>query len=178
MIALANPASQTKRELQKRSAEEMVVFSLLGESYALPVQQVREVIRLQAIRPIPKSAAFVEGVICLRGRVIAVLDLRKRLDLPGGEHTGATRILIVRMPRSLVGLIVDSVQEVLTIPFEAVRQTPLVEAADANAPFSRGIATIGSRLILLLDLRLLFSAQETRQLERVGAELQKGTADV
>jgi len=88
---------------------QLVVFGLADESYGVHVLAVEEIIRLQEITAIPHAPAFVEGVINLRGRVIPVLDLRKRFGLPPTEATKSTRIVVVEASGMTVGLVVDSV---------------------------------------------------------------------
>ena len=145
----------------------VVVFTLANESFALPVVQVREILRLQEMTPLPKAPAFMAGVINLRGRVLAVIDLRKRFELEPASRSDEARIVIVRLPKALVGLIVDSVEEVLALPREAIQATPEVSSAHVGRQCLSGIAQVGTRLVLLLNTTAVFSEEEAEQLAQV-----------
>ena len=136
---------------------QVVVFELATERYGVDIASVYEIIRHQPIVAVPHAPACVEGVINLRGRIIPVVDLRERLGLPAGEPTKATRIVVAETAGTRVGLIVDGVSEVLMVPPDAV-EAPGALVAGTDAAALRGIAKLGERLILLLDLSGLFAA--------------------
>ena len=147
-----------------RSGElQIVVCELADEHYGLDIAKVYEIIRHQPITPVPRSPSFVKGVINLRGRIIPVVDLRERFGMPAAEPTKETRIVVAESAATRVGLIVDSVSEVLILPSEAVEATPEV-AAGADAEYLRGIAKLGDRLVLLLELGGLFGIEDQRAL--------------
>ena len=129
------------------------------ESYALAVLKVREIIRMQKITPVPQMPEFVKGVINLRGRIIPVVDLRDRFGMPETEPTKEPRIVVAERSSTRVGLIVDGVSEVLLLRTESVETTPEV-AAGADAEYLRGIAKLGDRLVLLLELDGLFGLDD------------------
>ena len=144
--------------------EQVVVFGVSNEAYAVNIARVHEIIRLQQITVIPGSPASVEGVINLRGKVIPVLDLRKRFHLSAEDHTRSSRIVVVEVGGQTIGLIVDGVSEVLRISPERVEPpSPLVTGIDSR--YLRGIAKLDGRLIVLLDLDQVLSATEQQQLE-------------
>jgi purine-binding chemotaxis protein CheW len=105
----------------------------------------------------------VKGVINLRGRIIPVVDLRERFGMPQAAPTKETRIVVAESATTRVGLIVDSVSEVMLVPADAVEATPEV-AAGADAEYLRGIANLGDRLVLLLELAGLFGIEDQRAL--------------
>lgn len=143
-----------------RSGElQVVVCELAEERYGLDIAKVFEIIRHQPITAVPRSPAFVKGVINLRGRIIPVVDLRDRFGMPEVEPTKETRIVVAESSATRVGLIVDSVSEVLLVPADAIEQTPEV-AAGADAEYLRGIAKLADRLVLLLELDGLFGIEE------------------
>jgi purine-binding chemotaxis protein CheW len=147
-----------------RSGElQIVVCELADEHYGLDIAKVFEIIRHQPITAVPRSPRFVKGVINLRGRIIPVVDLRERFGMPAAEPTKETRIVVAESATTRVGLIVDSVSEVLLVPTEAVEATPEV-AAGADAEYLRGIANLGDRLVLLLELAGLFGIEDQRAL--------------
>jgi purine-binding chemotaxis protein CheW len=140
--------------------EQVVVLELAGEAYGVEIGRVEEIIRMQAITRIPNGPAFIEGVTNLRGRVIPVLDLRKRFGLPATEQTRRSRIVVGELGQHTVGLVVDGVSEVLLVSADAV-EPPSTLVTTSDSAFLRGVAKLGERLILLLDLsRILTSAEQ------------------
>jgi purine-binding chemotaxis protein CheW len=143
-----------------RSGElQIVVCELADEHYGLDIAKVFEIIRHQPITPVPRAPMFVKGVINLRGRIIPVVDLRGRFGMSEAQPTKETRIVVAESSGTRVGLIVDSVSEVLLVPAESVESTPEV-AAGAEAEYLRGIAKLADRLVLLLELDGLFGLEE------------------
>lgn len=142
---------------------QLVVFSLGREEFAVEVTQVREIIRMEEITRMPKSPYFVEGIINLRGQIIAVIDLAKRLNIEPGERSTETRIIVVEAGDVRVGMIVDSVSEVLRIGADAVEPSPTM-ATDVSAAFLRGVVKHDNRLIILLDLAKVLSLEEMASL--------------
>lgn len=129
------------------------------EEFALDVLSVQEINRMVEITRVPKAPAFVEGVINLRGRIIPVLDLRRRFGLPEIERTARSRIVVVSIRQRVVGLIVDSVEEVLRIPRSAIEPAPTVGTAVA-AEYIQGVAHAHDRLLSVLDLARLVAPAE------------------
>ena len=147
-----------------RSGElQIVVCELADEHYGLDIAKVFEIIRHQPITPVPRAPKFVKGVINLRGRIIPVVDLRGRFEMIAAEPTKETRIVVAESSSTRVGLIVDSVSEVLLLPIDAIEATPGV-AAGADAEYLRGIAKLGDRLVLLLELDGLCGLEEQNAL--------------
>ena len=139
--------------------EQLVVFMLANECYGVDIARVHEIIRLQAITKVPRTPAYVEGIINLRGRVNPVVDLRHRLDLPVEEPTSSSRIVIVEMGGQTLGLIVDAVSEVLRIS-SAIVEPPSSILTSIDAEYIRGIAKLADRLVILLDLEKVMSILE------------------
>ena len=146
---------------ESRAADEiqLVVFSLGREEFAVGVTQVREIMRMEEITRMPKSPHFVEGIINLRGQIIAVVELAKRLNLETGERSGETRIIVVETEDIKVGMIVDSVSEVLRVAADAVEPSPTL-ATDISAAYLQGVLKQDNRLIILLDLTKVLSLEE------------------
>jgi purine-binding chemotaxis protein CheW len=142
---------------------QIVVCELADEHYGLDIARVFEIIRHQPVTPVPRAPSFVKGVINLRGRIIPVVDLRGRFGMQEAEATKESRIVVAESGSTRVGLIVDSVSEVLLVPLDAVEATPEVAAGD-DAGYLRGIAKLGDRLVLLLELDGLFGLDEQQQL--------------
>ncbi len=146
---------------------QLVVFDLASEHYGFDISDVREIMRMQNITKVPGAMSYVEGVINLRGKVLPVLDLRKRLGLKVSEQTEESRIVIIDVAEGEVGVIVDAVTEVLRVPNSAI-DTPSSMVMQGNADYLRGIAKLADRLIILLDLsKLLSSKADVEAISRV-----------
>lgn len=138
---------------------QVVGLDLAGESYGVDIGRIQEIIRLQPVTKVPNAPACIEGVTNLRGKVIPVLDLRKRFGLPTTVGTKRSRIVVAELGRHTVGLVVDGVSEVLTVPEVAI-EPPSAVVLSVDSAYLRGIAKLQERLVLLLDLSCLLSAGE------------------
>lgn len=133
-----------------RSEEHVVIFRLGEEFYALDIQAIQEIVRLQAITPIPGAEPWLTGITNLRGRVVPVVDLRVRCGTPVAEPTSETRIVVANGDHGTVGFIVDAVTEVLRIPLEQI-EAPAAFVSPARR-YLRAIAKLEGRLVSLMDL--------------------------
>lgn len=132
---------------------QLVSFQLGPEEYAIDILGVQEIIRIVEITHVPNAPHFVDGVVNLRGKVIPIINLRTRLGLSSVEPTKDTRIVVVEVAHLILGFIVDSVEEVLRLPTEFIEPPPSTgEASD----FHKGVGRVDGRLLILLDLELLF----------------------
>jgi len=143
---------------------QLVVFQLGAELYGVDIARVHEIIRLQSITRVPRAPSFVEGVINLRGKVIPVVDLRRRFGLPTSEHTRATRTVVVEIGDQVVGIIVDSVSEVLRVSTSTI-EPPSPVVAGIDSEYLHGIAKLPERLVILLDLDRVLAREERRAIE-------------
>jgi purine-binding chemotaxis protein CheW len=134
------------------------------EEYGINIMQVQEIIRLPGIVWVPKTRSFVEGVINLREQVIPVVDLAKRLGVSSEGRTDDTRVVIANIQGSLVGLVVDSVSEVMRIRKEDIEPLPEIMTA-SNEKGLKGIAKLDDRLIILLDLENALSDDDILKLQ-------------
>lgn len=143
---------------------QLVTFNLVGEEFGLPILDVREIIRMVEVTPVPHSPDFVEGVINLRGQILPVIDLRKRFNLESSVANEDTRIVVVEINKNLIGLIVDGVNEVLRIPSETVNPAPQIVSSGIGAEYIQGIAHYNEKMIILVDLERVFSSDEMENL--------------
>ena len=143
---------------------QLVVFQLGAELYGVEISRVHEIIRLMAITRVPRAPSFVEGVINLRGKVIPVVDLRRRFGLPQAEHTRASRIVVVELGEHVVGIIVDAVSEVLRVNTATI-EPPSPVVAGIDSEYLSGIAKVDEQLIILLDLDRVLAREERRALD-------------
>ncbi len=137
---------------------QLVVFDLASEHYGVDISDVREIMRMQNITKVPGAMSFVEGVINLRGKVLPVLDLRKRLGLKVGDLTEESRVVVIDIDAGEVGVIVDAVTEVLRVPNASI-EGPSSMLTQGNSDYLRGIAKLSDRLIILLDMNKLLSSK-------------------
>ncbi|CUH94885.1 hypothetical protein P22_0951 [Propionispora sp. 2/2-37] len=144
--------------------EQLVAFRLGREEYAISISQVKEIVRYSGATKLPNTPAHMEGIINLRSNVIPVVNLAKRFDLPV-EEVKAKQVVILETAGLEVGVIVDEVTEVLMIEEENMEPAPMMEQQEA---FFRGIGKLGDRLMLILDLDVLFDREETEMLQNVG----------
>lgn len=151
--------TREKGEVQADRDEQLVIFRLAEEHYGVDIAGVREIITWQPVTRMPKAPAFMEGVLNLRGNVIPVVDLRKRFEFPELAHGNETRIIVVEICGQVVGLVVDAVTEVLQVSARSIEPAQGL-AVNVNATFVRGVAKVGQRLIVLLDLDELLEARE------------------
>ena len=131
---------------------QLVIFDLAAETYGVNIGSVREIIRMQEITKVPRTPDFVEGVINLRGKVIPVIDLRKRFGFKQAEATKDTRIVVVDIGGTDIGVVVDAVTEVLRLASDAV-EPPTGVITTTDSDYLLGIAKLETRLIILLDLQ-------------------------
>ena len=131
---------------------QLVVFDLADEAYGVDIGCVREIIRMQEITKVPRTPKYVEGVINLRGKVIPVIDLRKRFGFPSAESNKDTRIVVIDIGGTDIGAVVDAVTEVLRLGPGSV-EPPSAVIANSDSDYLLGIAKLETRVIILLDLQ-------------------------
>lgn len=144
---------------------QIVVFELANETYGVAISEVYEIIRMVEVTRIPKTQHFLEGVINLRGRIIPVIDLRKRFGLESEEKEQLKRIVVVKIEDNTVGMVVDAVSEVLQIENSQVESVSSLVSSQVDTEFISGIAKVGSRLIIMLDLEKVLTAKEKMELK-------------
>jgi purine-binding chemotaxis protein CheW len=153
-----------KESLEKKEKRQILVFTLASEELGLDISCVREVLRPREIYPLPKTPPFIEGVINLRGHIVALIDLRKRLN---GKQIGDginKRIIICKLNRFIVGLTVNSLREIITLSKEDIMPTPEVLSMQMEADVISGIARVGERIIPILDLEYILTKKEVTEL--------------
>ncbi len=148
---------------------EMVIFELNGKEYAIPVIATKEVIKMTAIVAIPNTLDFVAGVLNLRGHILCVIDLRKQFHFPS-KHTDECRIMVVRMRGMVVGLIVDSVREVMKVMKSQIDPIPPILKLQISDHCLVGIAKVKERIITLLNLENILSPDQWGALHQSNVE--------
>ncbi|MEF2144499.1 MAG: chemotaxis protein CheW [Desulfovibrionaceae bacterium] len=157
-------------ESQVRQDDELiqlVTFRIGSEEFGVDILAVQEIIRTMTITRVPKAPDFVEGVVNLRGKVIPIVDLRRRFGMPQRSHDKNTRIIVIETGSIIVGFMVDSVSEVLRLPASTIEAPPAV-ISGLESDYIDGVGKLDDRLLIMLDLDRLLSGQEKEALNKVG----------
>ncbi len=149
---------------------QVVVFSLGGEEYSVDISMVREIIRMVDLTRIPKLPEFIEGVINLRGQITTVINLRKRFEMEPIVNDN-NRIIIVDSKGEPIGIIVDSVSEVMTVPPGQIEDMPSIKHARTQE-YLKGICKVDDRILILLDLDKILTELEFAQTETIKDNLE------
>lgn len=154
----------SKEHSGEKEERQILVFRIAREELGLDISCVREVLRPQEIYPLPKTPDFIEGVIHLRGHIVALIDLGKRLHTEQIEDEPNKRIIICRVNKFIVGLMVKTLREIIALPKEDIRPIPEVIAMQMDADVLSGIAKVGERIIPILDLEHIITKKELTEL--------------
>jgi len=136
-----------------------VTFKLEQETYGVNVMQVQEVLRYSDIAPVPGAPSYVLGIINLRGSVVTVIDTRSRFGLMPSDVTDNTRVVIIESDKQVIGILVDSVAEVVYMKASEIEMAPNV-GTDESAKFIKGVCNRENELLILVDLDKLLSDDE------------------
>lgn len=151
----------------------LTIFNIGEEEYGLDIMRVVQILRIQKVTRLPKSPYFIEGVINLRGKVIPIIDLRKRFGLKA-SHGKNERILLTSMGDEVVGLIVDGVKEVLSLSRGDIEPPPSM-VKGIRTEYLHGVGKAGERLIIILNIDRILSTEERITLKDLSAKgLEKG----
>ena len=145
---------------------QLVSFNVGTEEFGVDILRVHEINRMTEITRVPKTPHFVEGVINLRGKIIPIIDLRKRFGMETKEQDQSTRIVVVEIDGQTIGFVVDSVSEVIRLPMANIDDAPdLVTGVDAD--YIQGVGKLEKSLIILLDLEKVLSKTELDNVDKM-----------
>jgi purine-binding chemotaxis protein CheW len=161
------PFMQSDQESTDAQATRQLVGFVIGEEmFGVDILTVQEIIRDSTITAIPDAPEFLEGVINLRGSIIPVIDLRKRLKLlQPNPSPSRSWIIILTVDGRVTGFIVDRVTKVLTVPVESIKPPPDIVVAGLNSQYVRGVCKLDQRLLVLLDFSRILMAEEIKKLK-------------
>lgn len=151
--------SQQAVETSNNPLSQWVTFRLDDEKYGINVMSVQEVLRMTEIAPVPGAPDYVLGIINLRGNVVTVIDTRTRFGLSEHEADDQTRIVIIEAENQVVGILVDSVAEVVDLEGSQIESAPNV-GNDESAKYIQGVSSQESELLILVDVNKLLSDEE------------------
>jgi purine-binding chemotaxis protein CheW len=145
--------------LDTDDVNQLVTFKLKDETYGINVMQVQEVLRVTEIAPVPGAPPYVLGIINLRGNVVTVVDTRSRFGLPPTEIDDASRVVIIESEQQVVGILVDSVAEVVELRQSEIDIVPNVGNEDTSR-YIQGVASRDDNLLIVVDLNKLLTEEE------------------
>ncbi len=160
-----------KEEVKSKGKEiQLVIFRLRDEEFGVDISSVLEISRVLDITHIPQAPGFIEGVINLRGQVMAVVDLARQFGLkPQAELPKTARIIVVNVSDETIGLIVDEVPEVLRIAEVDIEPTPEIIQTEIKKDYIKGVGKLGDRLVILLDIDKVLAPHEIEQVSKIAA---------
>ena len=133
------------------ATEQYVVFRLGKEEYAFDITSVKEIRDMEQVAKVHRSPSYIEGVMNLRGKLVTVVDLRKRLSIEAKERDDLSKVVVVEAPDAPVGFLVDEVTEVIRVNKGDIESAPAYVAQGLEAEYVKGIAKMGDRLITVID---------------------------
>ena len=151
--------STNSAQVEDNATLRWVTFFLSQEKYGINVMQVQEVLRVTEIAPVPGAPDYVLGIINLRGNVVTVIDTRQRFGLESRELDDSSRIVIVESSDQVVGILVDSVAEVIDLQLSEIESAPNVGTEDSSR-FIQGVASQQDELLIIIDLNKLLADEE------------------
>ena len=154
---------KAKRE-EMEELEQYVTFVIGNENYGVEVLRVREIIGMTDITHVPNSLDFMRGVINLRGTVVPVVDMRKKFRMEERQYDSFTVILIVEIKGALIGMIVDSVSDVIDIPVESIQDTPHF-SANIDTDYIKSIGKNDEELVIILDVDMILTPEELKRMD-------------
>jgi len=155
---MASPSGQ-QNQAQDDQVLQYVTFRLADETYGIDVMQIQEVLRYTEIAPVPGAPDYVLGIINLRGNVVTVIDTRRRFGLMDAEITDASRIVVMESSSQVMGILVDSVAEVVYLKASEIETAPNV-GNEESAKFIQGVCNKNGELIILVEFDKMLSDQE------------------
>lgn len=161
-------SNTSESEIKSENEEllQLVSFRIGSEEFGVDILQVQEINRMMEITDLPNSPDFIEGIINLRGKIISIIDLRKKLGMLSVERTNDTRIIVLEMHGSTVGFIVDEVNEVLRVPSKVIEPPPDM-VGGIKSEYIKAVGKLETGLLILLDFDSLFLFENSRELEAV-----------
>ncbi len=161
----ASPSSSAHRSTTSSSlaggAAEYLTFRLGAEEYGIDILRVQEIRSYEQPTRLAHSPDFIKGVIDLRGRIVPILDLRLKLECPEANYTDFTVVIILDIGATVIGAVVDSVADVVSLTPELIKPAPQFERqGNVDPTFVTGIASLGDRMLIVMDIEALLSSDE------------------
>ena len=146
--------------------QEFLAFTLGSEEYCIDILKVQEIRGYEAVTPIPNTPAFMKGVVNLRGLIVPIIDLRIKLELEKVTYDQFTVVIILSICGRIVGIVVDSVSDVIALAADEIKEAPQLGAA-IKTDYIDGLATLDARMLIIIDIEKLATMEEIVSLEKV-----------
>ena len=159
MSTATHPSLPTHAAAPAASPNEFLTFTLGAEEYGVDIRKVQEIRGYDTVTRIPDAPDFIKGVINLRGTIVPIIDLRLKFKLGSAEYTPFTVVIILNISDRVVGVVVDSVSDVIQLDPEEIREAPPLHG-DLDTRFIRGLATLNERMVILMDIETLMSSPD------------------
>ncbi len=159
---------QIKQNTEKQLCErQLVVFKIEKEEFGIEINDVREIIRMEDVTAMPGTEDYIRGIINLRGKIVVVIDLAKKLGIAARETDKNTRVLIVDIENNILGMVVDSCSEVLRITGNKIEPAPEIITQKFKSAYIDGVGIIGERLLILLDISKVLDEKDLGHIKSV-----------
>ncbi|MDD5095881.1 MAG: chemotaxis protein CheW [Dehalococcoidia bacterium] len=154
--------------------DQHLVFKAKSQEFGIQAVRVQEIDRILPITEVPNAPSYIEGIMNLRGRLASVVNFRKKLGFQSREHDEDTRVIVVELGTFPVGIIVDSVEEVIKIPNEKVQKLPESTTTAVSRDYMTGVGMLDDRVVILLDVDKVLSGTELIELGKIDQILKEG----
>ena len=165
---LTSSAQRSQSAAEAASVAEYLTFRLGEEEYSIDILRVQEIRSYEQPTRLAHAPDFIKGVIDLRGVIVPIVDLRLKLGCEKVEYTDFTVVIILNVGGTVLGAVVDAVADVVALPANAIKAAPQFQG-QVDASFVRGIATLGERMLIVVDIESLLSSSEMGMLKSVAA---------
>ena len=170
---MVNEVVTDELEEEELEQDQNLVFTAKSQEFGIQAVRVQEISRVLPTTKVPNAPSYIEGIMNLRGRLASVINFRKKLGLEPKEHDEDTRVIVVELGTFPVGIIVDSVQEVIKIPDEKVQRLSESTTASASKDYMTGVGMLDERLIILLDIDKVLTSTELIELGEINQSTEK-----
>ena len=160
-------------EEEELEQDQYLVFTVKAQEFGIQAIRVQEISQVLATTEVPSAPSYIEGIMNLRGRLASVINFRRKFGFESKEHDEDTRVIVVEMDTFPIGIIVDSVEEVIKIPGEKVQELPESTTASGSKEFMTGVGMLENRLIILLDVDKVLTKTELIELGKINQMVEK-----
>ena len=150
------------------SKKEVLSFRLGAEEYCLDILSVQEIRGYDTVTSIANTPDFIKGVINLRGHIVPIVDLRIKFHLPDVKYDATTLVIILNLNKKMIGIVVDSVSDVIAVPVADIREAPRF-GSTINTEFISGMATVDERMLIMVNIERLLSSDDLQLIDQVAA---------
>ena len=158
---MQNEVIKDELETEEIERDQYLVFKVKGQEFGIQAMRVQEISRVQDVTEVPNAPQYIEGIMNLRGKLASVINFRKRFGFNPREYDEDTRFIVVEHSDFPIGIIVDSVEEVIKIPDDAVQKLPETASALLKEEYITGVGMMEKRMVILLDIEMLLDRTHT-----------------